>query len=89
MSAQLQMATRTRAKSRLRVIIISVAAVVLVAAMALDTKVVKIGSAVDIAITKSVFSPAAFGAAEFPKDKVRDRGARGRRRYACGGRRQG
>ena len=69
MSAQLQMATRTRAKSRLRMIIISVAIAALVAAMALDTKVVKIGSAVDIAITKSVFSPAEFGAAEFPRIK--------------------
>ena len=37
----------------------------LLIAMALDTKVVKIGSAA--AIQPGVFSPAAFGASEFPK----------------------
>src|SRR4051812_4306543 len=37
----------------------------LIAAMAFDTKVVKIGSAA--AIQPGVFSPAEFGAAEFPK----------------------
>ena len=57
MSAQLQTATQTRAKSRLRLVIISAAIAALVAAMALDTKVVKIGSAVDIAITQAGFRP--------------------------------
>ena len=67
MSSQLQMATQTRAKPRLRLIIVSAATLALVAAMALDTKVVKIGSAADIA--PNTFSPAAFGEAEFPKVK--------------------
>lgn len=52
-----------RAPSR-RLIFGTVAACALLAAMALDTKVVKIGSAA--AIQPGVFSPAAFGAAEFP-----------------------
>src|ERR1700690_1170501 len=67
MSSQSVMAARTRAKPRLRRIIISAAVVALVVAMAFDTKVVKIGSAADIA--PNTFSPAAFGAAEFPKVK--------------------
>jgi predicted lipoprotein len=67
MSSQLQMATHMRAKPRLRTVIISAATVALIAAMALDTKVVKIGSAADIA--PNTFSPAAFGASEFPKVK--------------------
>ncbi len=68
MSSQLQMATHTRAKPRLRLVVISAAALALVAAMALDTKVVRIGSAEDIA--PNTFSPEAFGAAEFPKVKA-------------------
>jgi predicted lipoprotein len=67
MSAQSQAAPRTRPKPRLRLIIVSAATLALIAAMALDTKVVKIGSAADIA--PNTFSPAAFGAAEFPKVK--------------------
>ena len=67
MSFQPGMATNIRAKSRLRLVIISAATLALVAAMALDTKVVKIGSAADIA--PNTFSPAAFGASEFPKVK--------------------
>ena len=67
MSSQPGMATNIRAKSRLRRVIISAATLALVAAMALDTKVVKIGSAADIA--PNTFSPAAFGASEFPKVK--------------------
>lgn len=69
MSSQSQAAPRTRAKPRLRRIIISAAAVALVVAMALDTKIVNIGSPEDIAIAKSAFSPAAFGQAQFPKVK--------------------
>jgi predicted lipoprotein len=61
------MAMNIRAKSRLRLVIISAATLALIAAMALDTKVVKIGSAADIA--PNTFSPAAFGASEFPKVK--------------------
>ena len=41
------------------------AGVVLLAAMVFDTKVVKIGSAADV--QPGVFTPAAFGASEFPK----------------------
>jgi predicted lipoprotein len=67
MSVQSQAAPRTRAKPRLRLFIVSAATLALIAAMALDTKVVKIGSAADIA--PNTFSPAAFGAAEFPKVK--------------------
>ena len=67
MSSQLQLATQTRANSRVRLVVISAATPPLVAAVAFDTKVVKIGSAADIA--PNTFSPAAFGAAEFPKVK--------------------
>ena len=52
-------------KSRFRLIFGSVVTAALLVAMALDTKVVKIGSAA--AIQPGVFSPAAFGASEFPK----------------------
>jgi predicted lipoprotein len=52
-------------KSRDRLIFGSIATAALLIAMALDTKVVKIGSAA--AIQPGVFSPAAFGASEFPK----------------------
>ena len=52
-------------KSRFRLIFASIATAALLIAMALDTKVVKIGSAA--AIQPGVFSPAAFGASEFPK----------------------
>jgi predicted lipoprotein len=67
MSSQSQTAPRARAKPRLRLIIISAVAVALVVAMALDTKVVRIGSAEDI--PANTFSPAAFGEAQFPKVK--------------------
>jgi len=67
MSSQAQTAPQPRAKSRVGRTILAGAALVLLVAMALDTKVVKIGSAADIA--PNTFSPAAFGAAEFPKVK--------------------
>ena len=67
MSAQSQAAPRPRPKPRLRLIIVRQRPLALIAAMALDTKVVKIGSAADIA--PNTFSPAAFGVAEFPKVK--------------------
>ena len=44
------------------------AAIILVVAMAFDTKVVRIGSSLDV--RADVFSPAAFGASEFPKVKA-------------------
>ena len=56
----------TRRNGRLnRTAIAWAAGVVLLAAMALDTKVVKIGS--PAAIQPGVFSPAEFGRSEFPK----------------------
>ena len=68
MSSHAQMATHTPAKPGLRWIIITAVTVALVAAMALDTKVVKIGSSA--AIAPNIFSPAAFGASAFPKVKA-------------------
>lgn len=52
-------------KLRLRTIILAGAGIVVIAAMALDTKVVKIGSADDV--QTAAFSPDAYGASEFPK----------------------
>ena len=52
-------------KPRFRLIFGSIATAALLVAMALDTKVVKIGS--PAAIQPGVFSAAAFGASEFPK----------------------
>jgi len=49
---------------RVRLILAGIAVVVL-AAIALDTEVVRIGSDLDVA--SDVFSPAAFGASEFPR----------------------
>ena len=54
-----------RHKPGTRAILIALAALVLIVAMALDTKVVVIGSAEDS--QPGVFSPEKFGAAEFPK----------------------
>ncbi len=65
MSSQAIPQPKRRATPRVRLAIASAAVVVLIAAMALDTKVVKIGSAGDV--QPGVFTPAAFGASEFPK----------------------
>ena len=65
MTAQSGTAIRRRAKPGMRLAIVSVAALLLLAAMAIDTKVVKIGSAADV--KPGVFSAAEFGASEFPK----------------------
>jgi len=65
MTSQFVAATKARPKPNLRLIVVSAATLVLVAAMALDTKVVKIGSPADV--QPNAFSPAEFGAAEFPK----------------------
>ncbi len=54
-------------KSNLRPILFAGAAVVVLVAMALDTKVVKIGSADDA--RTAAFSPAAYGESEFPRIK--------------------
>ncbi len=56
-------AARTRPGSRLA--LLSGAAALLVVAMALDTKVVRIGSAADV--QAEMFSPASYGKTEFPK----------------------
>ena len=55
----------TRIKPVVRLAVLSSAAIVLLAAMALDTKVVRIGSAGDV--HSDVFSPAIYGKSEFPK----------------------
>jgi predicted lipoprotein len=61
------METNRRRKLFYRRAIIAAAVLALLAAMALDTKVVKIDSAAQFA--PNTFSPAAFGASEFPKVK--------------------
>lgn len=65
MSSQTANATSSRAIPRLRLMIASAAAVILVVAMALNTKVVKIGS--QAAAQPGAFSPADYGQSEFPK----------------------
>jgi predicted lipoprotein len=57
-----------RRKPGTRLMVIGGAALVLIVAMALDTKVVTIGS--PEAVQPDVFSPEAFGEAEFPKIKA-------------------
>ena len=64
MNARSEAAPRRRANPRLRAAIVSAGAVILVAAMALDTKVVKLGSPADV--QPNVFSPAEFGKSQFP-----------------------
>ncbi len=54
-----------RGKSELRLALGSGLVLILLAAMAIDTKVVKIGSAADV--QSDVFSPATYGSSEFPK----------------------
>ena len=65
MTAQASTAIQKRTSKSLRPAMAGIAAIVLLAAMALSTKVVRIGSAADV--QPGVFSPAAFGASEFPK----------------------
>ncbi len=65
MSTSSALAPARHGKARLRLMVATGAAVVLVAAMALDTKVVRIGGAGDV--QPGVFSPAAFGQSTFPK----------------------
>lgn len=57
--------TRTRINPRGRLALWAGAACLLIVAMALDTKVVRIGSSSDVQAEK--FSPAAYGTTEFPK----------------------
>ncbi len=65
MSVHPDTSMKPRAKSSVRLALASAAALILLAAMALDTKVVKIGSAADV--QPNAFSPEAFGEFEFPK----------------------
>jgi predicted lipoprotein len=65
MSSQPVMAPHRRVKPSARLLIASAATAILLAAMAIDTKVVKIGSAADV--QPGVFSAAEFGKSEFPK----------------------
>jgi predicted lipoprotein len=58
-------ASAKRGSPRFGRVVIGVAVLVLIAAMALDTKVVKIGSSEDM--RSSAFSPAEYGKTEFPK----------------------
>jgi predicted lipoprotein len=54
-----------QSRRRVRLAIVALATLIVVAAMAFDTKIVKIGSPADT--QPGAFSAAAFGAAEFPK----------------------
>jgi predicted lipoprotein len=65
MSSQSGIATTRRAKPGLRIIIASAAAIILLAAMAISTKVVRIDSAASV--KSGAFSEAEFGESEFPK----------------------
>lgn len=65
MSVATPTASKRSAAPNRRSIIAWAAALVLIVAMALSTKVVKIGS--DANLTSGAFTPAAFGASEFPK----------------------
>jgi predicted lipoprotein len=68
MSVPANGAAMRRHKPGTRSIVIGAAALALIAAMALDTKIVTVGS--PEAVQPDVFSPEAFGAAEFPKIKA-------------------
>jgi predicted lipoprotein len=63
MSIQAGIPTSKRSKPGMRIILASAAAVIVIAAMALDTKVVKIGDTAD----SGAFTPANYGQSEFPK----------------------
>ncbi len=65
MSTPADAITPPPARSSRRRLLIAGAVLVVLAAIAFDTKVVRIGSPEDVA--SDVFSPEAFGAAEFPK----------------------
>lgn len=57
--------TIRRVKPGARLALASSGALIVLVAMAIDTKIVKIGSAADV--HSDVFSPATYGASEFPK----------------------
>ncbi|MGN6550080.1 MAG: DUF2291 family protein [Pararhizobium sp.] len=64
MSNQSAAAMSRSTRLNLRWVLVGIAVVVLLVAMALDTKVVKMGAA---GLNAGVFSPEAFGESEFPK----------------------
>ena len=65
MSSQTLPSPSRPAKSSVRLAVACAIGLALVAAMALDTKIVRIGSAADV--QPGAFSPVAFGKSEFPK----------------------
>ncbi|MCW6510904.1 DUF2291 family protein [Lichenifustis flavocetrariae] len=65
MSSHASIGIRSRPKSAVRVVLWSAAAILLIGAMAVDTKVVRIGSGADA--PKGAFSAADYGKSEFPK----------------------
>ncbi len=68
MSTTTDIAGQPKARSNWGRLVIAAVVIVVVAAVAFDTKVVKIGSSEDVA--HEVFSPAKYGASEFPKIKA-------------------
>ncbi|MBQ0710150.1 MULTISPECIES: DUF2291 domain-containing protein [unclassified Ochrobactrum] len=68
MSAQTSQVSQKPAKLSRAIVWSVIAAVVVVGAIAFDTKVVKIGS--DSDVRQQAFSPDAYGASEFPKVKA-------------------
>jgi predicted lipoprotein len=65
MNTQPAHAASAPSKGNLKIIVSAVAAMVVIGAIALDTKVVKIGSASDV--RQQAFSPETFGAEQFPQ----------------------
>lgn len=65
MSSQSGTTMNRRSKPSVRWIVVAAAALVLLITMAIDTKVVRIGSGADV--KPGAFSPAEFGRTEFPK----------------------
>jgi predicted lipoprotein len=65
MNAQTAQAPSATGRSNLKTIVSAIVAIVVVGAIALDTKVVRIGSANDV--RQQAFSPETFGAEQFPK----------------------
>jgi predicted lipoprotein len=65
MSNVVATATGSRPKRNMRRAVVSVAVLVVLAAMAIDTKVVRIGSDADV--QPNAFSPDAYGTSTFPK----------------------
>ena len=65
MNTQPAHAASAPGKGNLKIIVSAIAAIVVIGAIALDTKVVKIGSESDV--RQQAFSPETFGAEQFPK----------------------